>query len=262
MTYTDLAKIKIEQEFLFVKYISSCQFNQKVTLADLKQFDDVLSKSFLEDILQKMLHPEDVVKALHPTVFHEYNVVFKGLKFRSLRYVWLPFHFENCEFIGALLYRSDFTNATFYNCDFSRAKVDRAKGFNPEISLNKGVDNLPQKVDLIGYKKVLTVNRENYTGGIPRVLKVKIPKWAERSKSTSNKCRASAVKPLALFDLDGEEITNLTEYDSIIPSHRITVKHEYSIGEISYPDLWDDNRWNECSNGIHFFMKFEEAKNY
>ena len=39
-------------------------------------------------------------------------------------------------------------------------------------------------------------------------------------------------------------------------------KCAYRVGEMVYPDSFNDNRWEECSNGIHFFMTEEEAKNY
>ena len=32
--------------------------------------------------------------------------------------------------------------------------------------------------------------------------------------------------------------------------------------EIIKPDSWDNNRWDECSNGIHFFITRLEAENY
>ena len=37
---------------------------------------------------------------------------------------------------------------------------------------------------------------------------------------------------------------------------------EYRVGETVRPDKWDENRFNECSNGIHFFITRIEAENY
>jgi hypothetical protein len=31
---------------------------------------------------------------------------------------------------------------------------------------------------------------------------------------------------------------------------------------ITYPDSFDDTRWEECSHGIHCFLTREEAINY
>ena len=39
-------------------------------------------------------------------------------------------------------------------------------------------------------------------------------------------------------------------------------KCKYVKGEMVYPDSFDDNRWNECSHGIHFFINKEDALNY
>ena len=36
----------------------------------------------------------------------------------------------------------------------------------------------------------------------------------------------------------------------------------YKVGETVYPDSFDEDRWNECSNGIHFFMTRREAELY
>ena len=34
----------------------------------------------------------------------------------------------------------------------------------------------------------------------------------------------------------------------------------YEVGEITHADSWDEDRWNECSHGIHFFLTQEEAE--
>ena len=36
----------------------------------------------------------------------------------------------------------------------------------------------------------------------------------------------------------------------------------YKVGKTVYPDGFDEDRWNECSNGIHFFMTRREAELY
>jgi hypothetical protein len=36
----------------------------------------------------------------------------------------------------------------------------------------------------------------------------------------------------------------------------------YRVGETVQPDGWDEDRWNECSNGIHFFITRYEAENW
>ena len=36
----------------------------------------------------------------------------------------------------------------------------------------------------------------------------------------------------------------------------------YVVGEMVYPDSFDENRWNECSHGIHFFINKQNAIDY
>ena len=36
----------------------------------------------------------------------------------------------------------------------------------------------------------------------------------------------------------------------------------YKVGRVVAVEDFDDNRWNECSSGIHFFVNKENAINY
>jgi hypothetical protein len=36
----------------------------------------------------------------------------------------------------------------------------------------------------------------------------------------------------------------------------------YKVGEMVYPDSFDEDRWNECCHGIHFFVNKEDAEKY
>ena len=36
----------------------------------------------------------------------------------------------------------------------------------------------------------------------------------------------------------------------------------YKVGEIVEVDNFDDNRWEECAPGIHFFLTKDEALSY
>ena len=60
---------------------------------------------------------------------------------------------------------------------------------------------------------------------------------------------------LEIKDIDtGEKIE---EIESNFDSEFI-----YKVGEIVSVDNFDDDRWNECTSGIHFFMNRENAINY
>ena len=86
------------------------------------------------------------------------------------------------------------------------------------------------------------------------IVKLEIPEDAKRSSATTRKCRASKAKVLEIQKMDGSR-ADVTE----VTSDRGGV---YRVGEMVYPDKWDDDRWNECSNGIHFFVTRVEAEDW
>ena len=60
---------------------------------------------------------------------------------------------------------------------------------------------------------------------------------------------------LDITSLDGE-----THFDEVVNNnYKVTT---YKVGEVVYPDFFDENRWCECSNGIHFFVDKKDAIDY
>ena len=86
------------------------------------------------------------------------------------------------------------------------------------------------------------------------IAKLFIPEDAKRSSATTKKCRASKAVVLAIYNRNGEEISE--------GRSRYNFGFIYRVGETVDPDHWDDDRWSECSNGIHFFMTRKEAEEY
>ena len=88
------------------------------------------------------------------------------------------------------------------------------------------------------------------------IIELLIPQDAKRCSATTRKCRSSYAKVVAITNMDGSqaEVDHVTNhaYEPI----------EYKIGENVYPDSFDDDRWNECSHGIHFFINRQEAVEY
>lgn len=103
----------------------------------------------------------------------------------------------------------------------------------------------PEEGNFIGYKKA-----HNY------IVKLEILADAKRSSATTRKCRCSSAKVLSITTLDGQDdgtraISSNYDNDFV-----------YRVGEIIRVDDFDDNRWNECSRGIHFFVTRDEAVRY
>ena len=88
------------------------------------------------------------------------------------------------------------------------------------------------------------------------IVKLKICEDAERSSSTSLKCRCSKADVLEIQNLDGS-IADITE---ISPNN--DEKFIYKVGETVEVEDFDKNRWNDCSTGIHFFIDRDVAVLY
>lgn len=103
----------------------------------------------------------------------------------------------------------------------------------------------PEEGSFIGYKKA--------SG---KIVKLLIPEDAKRSSATSRKCRCSKATVLSITNLDGSE-TDEKSVKSDKGNGFI-----YRVGKAVEIKDFDENRWNECSTGIHFFITREEAVQY
>ena len=139
---------------------------------------------------------------------------------------------ERADLRGADLQGADLQGADLRGADLQDAK-------NSELAFAMTV--VPSSGDIIGWKKA-----KNPAGG-DCIVKLKIPEAAKRSNATGRKCRAEYAEVL---DVIGAEYA-ISGYDGTM---------EYHKGQTVRPDSYDENRWNECSNGIHFFITREEAE--
>ena len=103
----------------------------------------------------------------------------------------------------------------------------------------------PSDGAFIGWKKV----KDN-------LIKLEIPEDARRCSATSQKCRCDKAKVLSVWNME------LKEEVSEVINNAYNQNTLYKVGEIVYPDSFDEDRWNECSHGIHFFINKQDAINY
>ena len=147
---------------------------------------------------------------------------------------------------GANLRGADLRGANLRNADLCRADLCGA-------SIDQMMWNIytvfyplqcPESGSYIGYKKA---------SGL--VVELEIPADARRSSATSRKCRASKAKVLSITDINGNPAGGQVKsnYDP---------NFVYAIGETVEVTDFDDNRWNECSTGIHHFITRAEAVIY
>ena len=135
----------------------------------------------------------------------------------------------------------DLSNADLRCVDLSNANLI---GVKTDHSTAFFALQCPEEGSFIGYKKVGD-----------KIVKLLIPEDAKRSSATSRKCRCSKAIVLSITSLDGKE-----SFDEVINTNYN--KTIYKVGEEVLPDSFDEDRWNECSNGIHFFITRAEAVNY
>jgi hypothetical protein len=86
-----------------------------------------------------------------------------------------------------------------------------------------------------------------------KIVKLEICEDAKRSSATSRKCRCSKAKVLAIENMDGGD----SGLSAISSDHNSSFV--YTVGETVEVSDYDNNRWNECSAGIHFFITRDEA---
>lgn len=142
------------------------------------------------------------------------------------------------DLLGADITSADLRGADLRDVDLTCANMNGVKT-NTRTKIDWRMV-CPESGSFIGWKKA-----GKY------IVKLEIPADAKRSSANSRKCRASMAKVLEIQNKDGTK-ADVTEVKSDWGGI-------YKLGRMIYPDSWDDNRWSECSHGIHFFMTREEV---
>ena len=152
----------------------------------------------------------------------------------------------------ANLSRADLRGADLREANLSRADLRGADLLHAYLSGAdlRGADWLPaiccpEEGSFIGFKKA-----GDY------IVKLLILDDAKRSSATTRKCRCSKAKVLSITELDGSE-TDVTEVESNYDNRFI-----YRVGETVEVLDFDNDRWNECAPGVHFFITRQEAVDY
>lgn len=143
--------------------------------------------------------------------------------------------FEKVNLTGA-----DLTGADLAGVNLSGATF--GEDWNSQVNLAKF--KIVPEGDIIGWKKL--------RGG--SIAKLLIPKEARRSNGFNRRCRAEYVKVLSIINENDEPVPEgVSRRDAAL---------RYIVGEVCKPDGWDEEWKNECSQGINFFLTYEEADAY
>lgn len=146
----------------------------------------------------------------------------------------------------ANLYRADLYEANLREADLREANLRGADLRGADLYGAKNIPVVPYACPdfgvFIGWKKA-----SGY------IVQLEIPDDAKRLSAAGRKCRCDKAKVLAIQNLDGTE-SGLQEVASTRDERFI-----YKIGKVVSVDNFDEDRWNECSTGIHFFINRQEA---
>ena len=88
------------------------------------------------------------------------------------------------------------------------------------------------------------------------IIKLYIPSDAKRVSAAGRKCRCDKATVVGIENKDGTA-ANISEVHSDYDSKFIYRIHAH----LEIPDF-NENRWVECSQGIHFFINRQEAVEY
>lgn len=142
---------------------------------------------------------------------------------------------------GANLCDADLRGANLYGADLRGTDL---RGANLRDA--KGCYlSCPTEGSFIGWKKA--------SG---HIVKLRIPEDARRSSATGHKCRCDKAYVMEIQNMDGTKATE----DTVRSDH--DKNFVYTVGAtVEVPDF-DDNRWSECAQGIHFFIDRRAAVEY
>lgn len=221
-------KIEIKDIFGKILFTYECENNSvKKTVEEAVRQNISLCNAnlYCVDLRGANLHGADLRSA------NLYNAILNDANLNKV-------HLNDAKVCWANLCDTDLYGADLHNADLRNANLNGAKNI-PFIPLA-----CPCEGPFIAWKKV-----DNC------IIKLFIPEDAKRSSATTNKCRCDKAKVLEITNLEANK-----HIDEVINYNY--ARCVYKVGKMVYPDKFDDNRWIECSHGIHFFMNKKEAIEY
>lgn len=165
--------------------------------------------------------------------------------------------FEQCSFCGAVLREADLEASALRGADMRACDIRGANLFCAVLEKAKLVNCIsdentkffrlycPEEGAFVGYKKCC----DN------RIAELLIPADAKRTSTTRSSCRCSRAKVLVIKSIDCS--VYFDEAWSTVDENFV-----YRTGEWVEVQDFDEDRWNESTTGIHFWMTREEAVRY
>ena len=143
---------------------------------------------------------------------------------------------RGADLCGANLRGADLCDANLCGANLRDANLRRAKGTYMAC---------PTDGSFIGWKKA-----SGY------IVKLQIPEDARRSSAGCEKCRCDKAYVVEIQNIDGSN----ADIGMICSDH--DENFVYAVGATVEVSDFDDDRWNECAPGIHFFIDRRAALEY
>lgn len=160
---------------------------------------------------------------------------------------------RNANLRNANLSYANLSDANLHSAYLGSADFRSANLNNADLSDTKNMMYIPmacpEEGSFIGFKKAVYAGK-NY------IVKLEISADALRSSATSRKCRCNKAKVLEIQNVDGSKANIDVVHSTCDPSF------QYKTGQIVEEPKYDDNRFNVCSKGIHFFINRQEAVDF
>ena len=182
------------------------------------------------------------------------NIKMKNINLHGATFQYSTFYCADCEdadlgyadFLYSSLCETNLTNADLTGANFCCSSLDDA------ILANTKMPNIPfvcpDSGAFVGWKKCLDDDIHDV------IVKLLIPEDAKRLSSIGRKCRCDKAIVLEIKDMNGKDINKA--YSVHDPSF------VYKVGETVSVSDFNNNRWVECAEGIHFFINKQEAIGY
>lgn len=178
-------------------------------------------------------------------------------------------HLVGTDFEGTNLMETNFTGANFKDADLTDANLKGANlaGANLTNAIledaNLADTNLTHAdlhsakiIPFIPFVCPDTGSFIAYKKSGEYIIKLHIPEDAKRLSATGRKCRCNKAQVLEIQNLDGTT-ASVNKVESNFDETFV-----YEVGKTVSVDDFDENRWNECSTGIHFFINRQETVEY
>ena len=155
---------------------------------------------------------------------------------------------------GANLHRANLCDVDLYGANMYGANLYEVNMYSANLFGSENVPFIPmacpESGSFTGWKKATSIEK----GGAV-IVELSIPGNAKRSSATGRKCRCDKATVVSIKSIDGK-----IEYSEARSQH--DPSFIYRTGEEVSVKNFDEDRWNECAPGIHFFINRQEAVNY